>query len=1059
MNKNICAVLCLIVMSLACRRASAAQKIISGVPNYDQDVFPIDKVNGEISGSERGDCTPIACTMLNGYWDANGWPHLIPYGSNAQVQNAWGIDTVVRQYKTQLGYVPNDGTSVFPTTKRDRLFANKQGDAIVAVIRYFDLGASFSREDDNVILFWSRIQSYLNNNRPCVLSIAETGSATDATQNTWRWEDNSLMTGLYDGAKQASHTVCAVGWSDARGRWIICNMGWKYTKTGWFNYDSDDEWYISQITPGGTPSGEEDDAYEDNDTIGTARQINPGTINNLRCLDTLIVNGDYKSSYGDWYKVTAAAGQSLTVTTSFTHANGNLDLRVYDPNQNQVGSSEGGGNSESVNVSTTIAGSYYAFVYGNNGAKNQNYSLTVTLSASTTALASSVPVNGLSGATDSQKLFKITVPAGQTRLEFRLSGGTGDCDLFLRFGTPPTLSSYSYSSEENSNNEAITISNPAAGDWYVMLYGYRGYSGATLVASYVDASFRLLAGTGSDGPNQFGLVELQTNPAREVPIISNRNYYFPALDMAPDGRLYGASSSLYLIDPTTGKVTKIGAIRTSGNVSITPNSIAFSPEGILYATDYDSDTSTDYLYTIDTTTAIARRIGPITAGYVWGIDFAPDGRLYGAFSSLYVLDRNTGRILSEIGQLAVTGWLVDIDFASDGFIYGLDNFDQALLYRINPNTAATTAIGVYQSDLWGIVSQPRSIINVVPPSIVTPPASQAVAAGANVNFSVTATGTAPLVYQWRKDGVNLAGATTATYAIVNAQATSHAGKYTVVVSNSGGSVTSAEAVLTITGVSRASKGDLNGDGQPDILFQDANGFLGTWFMNGLNLTSGGFLQPNNVGDVGYRVVGMGDFNRDGKEDILFQHTDGTLAVWYMNGTSLASASYLDPRNTGDKNWRVVCAGDLNADGKPDLILQHTDGSPAVWYMDGIKLNSGALFSPRSPGDARWRVVGLGDFNADNRQDLVFQHDDGTLAVWFLNGATLTQSSLFSATSPGAGWRAVGVADRNQDGKPDLLFQHTNSDLAVWFMDGTRFASGVYLNPKNSGGTWKVTGPK
>ena len=138
----------------------------------------------------------------------------------------------------------------------------------------------------------------------------------------------------------------------------MCNMGWLYTTRAWFNYDSDDDWYISQITPGGYSSGEDDDAYEDNDTIGTAHTVYAGTIYNLRCLDTLIVSGDYRASYGDWFKVTAAAGQALTVTTSFVHANGDLDLRVYDPGQTQVGSSTGSGNSESVPIASTSAGSY-----------------------------------------------------------------------------------------------------------------------------------------------------------------------------------------------------------------------------------------------------------------------------------------------------------------------------------------------------------------------------------------------------------------------------------------------------------------------------------------------------------------------------------------------------------------------------------------------------------------------------------------------------------------------------------------------------------------------------
>ena len=88
------------------------------------------------------------------------------------------------------------------------------------------------------------------------------------------------------------------------------------------------------------------------------------------------------------------------------------------------------------------------------------------------------------------------------------------------------------------------------------------------------------------------------------------------------------------------------------------------------------------------------------------------------------------------------------------------------------------------------------------PSIVTQPASQTVAPGGNVNFTVVATGSQPLSYQWRKNaadlrnGGNVGGVTTMTLTITNVQQT-NAGTYTVLVSNTNGSMLSAEAVLTV----------------------------------------------------------------------------------------------------------------------------------------------------------------------------------------------------------------------------------------------------------------------
>jgi hypothetical protein len=91
----------------------------------------------------------------------------------------------------------------------------------------------------------------------------------------------------------------------------------------------------------------------------------------------------------------------------------------------------------------------------------------------------------------------------------------------------------------------------------------------------------------------------------------------------------------------------------------------------------------------------------------------------------------------------------------------------------------------------------------VPPTITAQPQSQKVSAGANVTFAVTAEGTAPLGYQWRKDGATLAdggnvlGAATAALTLANVQS-ANAGNYDVVVSNRAGTNVSRAATLTVT---------------------------------------------------------------------------------------------------------------------------------------------------------------------------------------------------------------------------------------------------------------------
>ena len=83
-----------------------------------------------------------------------------------------------------------------------------------------------------------------------------------------------------------------------------------------------------------------------------------------------------------------------------------------------------------------------------------------------------------------------------------------------------------------------------------------------------------------------------------------------------------------------------------------------------------------------------------------------------------------------------------------------------------------------------------------PPSISMQPQSRTVTIGGAASFTVVATGSPAPTYQWRKTGANLADATMASYTIPTVT-TNHAGDYTVVASNTSGSVTSLMATLTV----------------------------------------------------------------------------------------------------------------------------------------------------------------------------------------------------------------------------------------------------------------------
>ena len=99
-------------------------------------------------------------------------------------------------------------------------------------------------------------------------------------------------------------------------------------------------------------------------------------------------------------------------------------------------------------------------------------------------LQNGVPVTGISGATSSTQSWTINVPAGASNLVISTSGGTGDADLYVRYGSAPTTSTYDCRPYRSGNAESCSFATPQAGTYHVMLRGYSSFSGVTLNGTY-----------------------------------------------------------------------------------------------------------------------------------------------------------------------------------------------------------------------------------------------------------------------------------------------------------------------------------------------------------------------------------------------------------------------------------------------------------------------------------------------------------------------------------------------------------------------------------------------
>ncbi len=223
-------------------------------------------------------------------------------------------------------------------------------------------------------------------------------------------------------------------------------------------------------------------------------------------------------------------------------------------------------------------------------------------------------------------------------------------------------------------------------------------------------SFRLLASSGGLGGdvNPFSLLELATNPVSETPIGRPFSIGFvSSLDSSPNGLLYGMDGEFCLIDPNNGSAQTIcEAFYTPDGTPVPLTGIAFHPNGTLYGVDWDSDTDENVVYLIDPGKSTATEICRTSAyrGSAWGIDFSPDGVLYGAFCELVKFDLAKGTS-SIVGRRFSLPFVNDIDYAPDGFIYAVDNMEWRL-YKIKPSTGLIVdEYGPYSSELWGVASE------------------------------------------------------------------------------------------------------------------------------------------------------------------------------------------------------------------------------------------------------------------------------------------------------------------------------------------------------------------
>lgn len=207
--------------------------------------------------------------------------------------------------------------------------------------------------------------------------------------------------------------------------------------------------------------------------------------------DVLLTNGVPVSGLTDvmngqkFFHLDVPAGQA-SLTFTIAGSSGDADLYVRSGSQPTLTAYNCrpflSGSVETCTFTAPAAGTWFVMLNAYTAYSGVTLKGTYGAATGDPYLTNGVPVTGISGATSSQKYWRVAVPAGR-QFTVRISGGTGDADLYTRSNARPSTATYDCRPFTSGNNEACTHLSHG-GEYYILVRGYASYAGVTLTASW-----------------------------------------------------------------------------------------------------------------------------------------------------------------------------------------------------------------------------------------------------------------------------------------------------------------------------------------------------------------------------------------------------------------------------------------------------------------------------------------------------------------------------------------------------------------------------------------------
>jgi streptogramin lyase len=461
-------------------------------------------------------------------------------------------------------------------------------------------------------------------------------------------------------------------------------------------------------------------------------------------------------------------------------------------------------------------------------------------------------------------------------------------------------------------------------------------------------------------------------------VVTNE-FVVPGAGSAPDGITAGPDGALWFTELTSdqiGRITTAGVV-TEFNLALgrNPNSIAAGPDGALWFTE----AGVDKIGRITTGGAVTNEFPLFNGSLPQGIIAGGDGRLYFA---------ETGR--DRIGRISTTGVLAEL---------GAD---------MTPG-AAPSAVALNGTGFITFTEQLGSRIGRA--ALTSAPITATATGGAIAVFN----GNGGLIRVLTPFGPRFHGPLAVAVGDVNGDGipdiiTTQANARTHIVltfNGATGVLHSAFAFPGFAGGVSVAAGDINGDGRADIFVGVDSGRVVAAF------TGGGTLLRVFPGFAGGVRVASGDVNGDGFADILVTPAKGPAFVAVFSGKTGALHSAFFPLGPRFRGNLSLAAGDVNGDGRSDVIVGLASKGPPV--AAAFSSNGQLLGSPFAyPGFNGGVAIGAAHFNGDGFADIVaapFTGKPGLVEIQSGNhSGLLTAYVTFGGSLVGGFALAAGEAD-------------------------------------------------